>query len=159
MVTPDTAQYLRHVDHYSHFDGARLDRASLVGASLVDARLVGARLTPIRDDLWAVLSSCPAEATGLLSALRDGRVDGSTYSGECACLVGTLANCRNVEYDAIPGLTPNLSRPAEVFFIAIRPGDTPEKSQFAKLAAEWTEEWIGRMQAAFGKGQANDHSP
>ena len=80
----------------------------------------------------------------------DGKIDGSTYEGDCACLVGTLANVRQCKYEAIPSLTPNSSRLAERFFLAIKPGDTPEKSQAAKLALEWIDRWLANMRGAFG---------
>ena len=87
---------------------------------------------------------------GLRAAIAEGRIDGSTYEGDCACLVGTLANVRHVRYDAIPSLRPNSSRPIERFFLAIRKGDTPETSTFSRLALEWTDEWLANMRAAFG---------
>ena len=114
------------------------------------ADLTGADLTPIRDDIWAVLSGAPAEVPTLLAKLRAGEVDGSCYSGTCACLVGTLANARGCDYTALGAVAPNSSRPAERFFASIDVGDTPETSQFAKLADEWISDWLTRMQAAFG---------
>jgi hypothetical protein len=86
---------------------------------------------------------------GLRAAIAEGRIDGTTYDGPCACLVGTLANVRGVGYGKIPGLKPNSSRPAEAFFLAINDGDTPETSQFSRLALEWTEAWLANMHAAF----------
>jgi uncharacterized protein YjbI with pentapeptide repeats len=130
--------------------GADLSGADLRGAGLRGAGLRGADLTSVRDDLWAVLASVPKEAVALRQALIDGKVDGSTYSGECACLVGTIANARGCGVDEIPGLVPNSARPIEAFFTAIRPGDTPDKSEVAKLALAWTEEWLSAMRAAFG---------
>jgi len=129
--------------------GANLRGANLREADLGGANLGGANLTPIRDDLWAVLSAAPAEVAGLRDAIVEGRIDGSTYEGDCACLVGTLANLRRCKYDALPTLTPNSARPIERFFLSIRKGDTPETSQFSKLALEWTDEWLANMRAAF----------
>ena len=129
---------------------ADITRADLTDAVLTDADITDAVLTPIRDDIWAVLSSTPAEAEGLRLALIEGKVDGSTYEGECACLVGTLANVKHCNYTSIPGLKPNSARPAERFFLAIRPGHTPETSQLAKLAVAWIEDWLTRMRVAFG---------
>lgn len=124
--------------------GANLTRADLTGADLTDAVLY-----PIRDDLWAVLCSAPNEVPALREALLAGRVDGSAYEGDCACLVGTLANVRGCKYTDIPGLRPNSSRAAERWFMAIRPGHTPENSIPAKLAVEWVDEWMANVQAAF----------
>ena len=129
--------------------GARLDRASLVGASLDGASLDAKQLQMFRDDIWGVLSSAPAEVKGLLKALEDGKVDGSTYEGSCACLVGTIANVRGCKYDAVKGLSPNSSRPAEVWFMQIRKGDTPKTNKAAKQAHEWISQWLETMQGAF----------
>jgi hypothetical protein len=136
--------------------GANLSRANLIGANLIgvelrDADLLSADLTVIRDDIWAVLSSAPLEVRGLILALENGLVDGSTYTSECACLVGTLAHVKKVAYNKIKSLTPYSSRPAERFFTGIKQGDTPETSQFSALAVEWCEEWLGRMTSAFGR--------
>ena len=124
-------------------------KANLEGANLRGASLEGANLTPIRDDIWAVLSSAPAEVAGLRTAIMQGRIDGSTYEGECCCLVGTLANVRQCFYEKIPTLTPDSARPAERFFLAISKGDTPETSQFSKLALEWVDLWLDNMRTAF----------
>ena len=133
----------------AYLRGANLTSAYLRGAYLSDADLHSADLTPIRDDVWAVLSSAPAEAAGVLTALREGRVDGSTYEGDCACLVGTIARLRDVSYQSVDGLRPDGLRPAERFFLLIERGDTPETNQASAIAAEWVEQWIARMRAAF----------
>ena len=126
---------------YGHTDGVRAD--------LTDAVLTDADLTPIRDDLWAVLSASPSEVVGLRDAIAEGRINGSTYEGECACLVGTLANVRHCKYTELPNLKPSSSRAAERFFLAIRQGDTPETSQFSRLALEWVDSWLANIRAAF----------
>jgi hypothetical protein len=56
---------------------------------------------------------------------------------------------RHCPYNAIPSLTPNSRRPAERFFAAIKLGDTPETSQFSKLALDWVDQWLANMHAAF----------
>jgi hypothetical protein len=133
----------------ANLSDADLSDADLSGASLRGADLSDANLTSIRDDIWAVLSSAPAEVPAVIAALKAGRVDGSTYSGECSCLVGTIARAREVGVDDIESLRPNSSRPAERFFMGIRSGDTPETSQFSALALAWTQEWHDRMTAAY----------
>jgi uncharacterized protein YjbI with pentapeptide repeats len=129
--------------------GANLSGADLSGADLSGADLSGANLTPIRDDLWAVLSSAPREVMGLRKAIVEGRIDGSTYEGSCACLVGTIANVRGCSFDALPMLKPNGGRPIERFFLSIQKGDTPENNQFSKFALEWLDQWVEGVKGAF----------
>jgi Pentapeptide repeats (8 copies) len=129
--------------------GADMSGANMRGADMRDANMSGSNLAPIRDDLWAVLSAVPSEVTGLIDALKTGRVDGSTYQGECACLVGTIANVRHVHFEKLGALQPNHLRPIERFFITIRKGDTPATSQFSALAVEWAEQWLDLQRSAF----------
>ncbi|SEO78942.1 pentapeptide repeat-containing protein [Nitrosovibrio sp. Nv6] len=135
----------------AYLSDADLSRANLSGADLSRANLSGADLTPIRDDLWSVLAAVPREVAGLRQALIDGRVDGSTYEGECACLVGTIANIRQEKYNDLGALKPNSSRPIERFFMGINKGDTPETNQASALALQWTDEFLFSMREAFGK--------
>jgi hypothetical protein len=78
---------------------------------------------------------------GLLKALQEGRVDGSTYIGACACLVGTIANLRGVAFST---LKYDASRPAERWFLMIAEGDTPETCFASAKAVEWVQEWLVR---------------
>ena len=126
----------------ANLTGANLDGADLDGADLTGANLDGADLSRIREDLWVVMASVPTEVAGLRQALTEGRVDGSAYEGECACLVGTVANLRGCDYRKIPGLTPNSDRPAERWFLAIQPGSTPANSAVVKLTVRWIDEYL-----------------
>jgi hypothetical protein len=137
----------------SNLRGADLSGANLSGANLRGADSSGADLTPIRDDLWAVMSAAPNEVVGLRAAIAEGRINGSTYEGECACLVGTIANVRGCSYSTLPVLKPNPSRPAERFFMLIKPGDTPDKSEPARIVLGWVDEWLTTMKAAFAVTQ------
>ncbi len=137
-------------------DNARLDGASLVGASLVGARLDGAsldgasldgaRLDGARDDFYAVLNAAPNEVSGLLEAIRDGRINGSQYEGECACLVGTIAKVRGCNYESLGDLRPDSGRPSEVWFMALKPGHTPANHQVAAITERWIVEWMAARQ-------------
>ena len=119
-------------------------------SSGVRANLTRADLTQIRDDIWAVLSSAPREVPNLREALVTGRVDGSTYSGECCCLVGTLAKARGCDEYGIPGLLPNASRAAEKWFMGIRKGDTPESSKVSAITLAWVDEWLANVRQLVG---------
>lgn len=130
--------------------GANLSGAELTGADLTGETIRSAELTQIRDDIWAVLSSSPEEVRGLRVAITEGRIDGSTYEGACCCLVGTLANLQHCKYDAMLSLEPNARRPAERFFTAIQPGDTPENSPFSRLALEWVDLWLANRPSSRG---------
>jgi hypothetical protein len=122
--------------------GANLGRADLGGANLGMADLRRADLLDIKADVYAVLGRASAEAPALLAALREGRVDGSAYEGECACLVGTIANARGCNYESIPGIAPDASRPAECWFLGINKGDTPATNPISAITAEWVEAFI-----------------
>lgn len=99
------------------------------------------------------LLAASREVPGLLLALREGRVDGSQYEGECACLVGTIANLRHCKTVDLGSIRPDSNRPSERWFMAIQPGDTPEKSPITKITIEWIEEWQ-RIFAAAVKAEA-----
>ena len=134
--------------------GADLEGADLEGAYLEGANLEGANLEPIRNDMWAALSLAPMEISALRAAIVEGKIDGSAYKKagldgvECGCFVGTM------EISAQKGGRPmnlcrNESRPIERFFLGINLGDTPETSQFSKIALGWLDQWVENMKAAF----------
>jgi hypothetical protein len=137
---------------------ADLSDADLRGADLSDADLRGADLRGADDrrhplwgfrlDFFDVLDQAPAEVAGLRAALVDGKVDGSTYTGACACLVGTIANTRGVPVDQV-GLPRDADRPAEQWFIPIREGDQavaldhlPEGHNEGVFRASWALSWL-----------------
>jgi len=138
---------------FSNLSGSDLSGSDLSGSNLSFSNLSGSNLTPIRDDLWAVLSAAPREVKALRSALIAGFVDGSTYSGECSCLVGTIAAARKVSIDNLGNLKPNSQRPIERLFMSIKKGDTPETNLISRIVLDWVDEWLSNMQAAFGMQQ------
>ena len=121
---------------------ADLSSANLRGADLRYADLSDADLRSVKADFWAILTTARKEIPGLITAMREGRIDGSTYSGECACLVGTIANVRHVSADT---LEQDSRRPAEQWFLMINKGDKPGDDSgggFAlQKALEWAEEY------------------
>src|SRR3990167_7317335 len=128
----------------AYLRGANLERAYLKGANLRGAYLEGADLGGTKADIFKVLDLAPKEVPGLRQALIDGRIDGSVYSGECACLIGTLANVRQCNYQDMGALKPQSSRPSEKWFLMFRPGKnhTPERHGGAKITLGWIDEWL-----------------
>jgi hypothetical protein len=133
---------------------ADLDGTSLAGANLDRANLAGANLDATRDDVRALVAAAPKESPALLVALRAGRVNGSCYTGECACLCGTIAKSMagrvldtfdDVAIVLGEMLRTDQLRPAERWALAIRQGDTPETSPVVALTARWIEEWIAEQ--------------
>jgi uncharacterized protein YjbI with pentapeptide repeats len=129
--------------------GAALTGADLTRAALTRAALTGADLTGVKQDFLAEVLRLPNELEALCEALIAGKVDGSTYSGECACLAGTLAKAHGIAHYAgddieIGSVTFHARSysPREMFFRAICPGNTPDNSAAAKIALEWTQEAI-----------------
>jgi uncharacterized protein YjbI with pentapeptide repeats len=125
----------------ANLSGANLNDANLRGADLSDANLSGANLNdanlrPIIADLWFILSQARREVPAMVTALRTGNVDGSTYTGTCACLVGTLKNAGAVD------LPHAAQSPAERWFLSIRKGDKPGDASTGGLAAGKALEWI-----------------
>ena len=132
--------------------GADLTRADLTGAVLTRAVGIGSWYATAKADLYAVLDTAPAEAPAVLTALEAGRVDGSTYTGECACLVGTIAHARGIDPEQVPSrcnadedvLSRDSTRPAEVWFMQIRQGDTPSTSPICAMTAVWVRDYLQR---------------
>src|SRR3990167_170073 len=133
----------------AYLEGAYLEGAYLEGAYLGGAYLEGADLGGTKADIFKVLDLAPKEVPGLRQALIDGRIDGSVYSGECACLIGTLANVRQCNYQDMGALKPQASRPAEKWFLMFRPSKyhTPDRHGGAKITLGWIDEWLKKNAA------------
>ncbi len=69
----------------------------------------------------------------LKKMLIEGKVDGSQYEGDCACLVGTLAHGNKVDKvcESIPFYQKGTHNMGETWFLNIREGDTPESNEFS----------------------------
>ena len=127
---------------------ADLRSADLSYANLSYANLSSANLRYAKSDFLAEVLRLPNELEFLRHALINGKVDGSTYSGECACLAGTMAHAKGIQYysgeEITNGLTfhADASSPRERFFTAISKGDTPKTNGACKIALEWVDEAI-----------------
>jgi hypothetical protein len=125
--------------------GANLTGANLTWAYLREANLARASLDIIKKDFTAEVLKMPDELDALRLAIVEGRIDGSAYSGECACLAGTLAKARGVENyhgENIDNFRADSSSPREMWFMMIHPGDTPENNQASEIALGWLDSAI-----------------
>ena len=132
----------------SNLRGSELSSSDLSSSDLSGSNLRDSDLRGIKSDFFDVLLRATREISGLELALKKGHVDGSTYEGDCACLVGTIANVRHCEHNRIPNLAPDSSRPAERWFLGIRKGDTPATNQISAITIEWIKEFNGLLAAA-----------
>lgn len=98
-------------------------------------------INPFKRDLFTVLDAAPDEVAGLRQKLVDGEVDGTCYVGECACLLGTIANVRGCKIKDI-GIIPDVNRPIEGYFLYIEPGDTPDKNSRVRNVIKWIDQWL-----------------
>ncbi len=128
--------------HHANLSSADLSYANLRHVNLNFANIRYADLSDIKKDFFEVLTVAKNEVVGIYDALIRGKINGSAYEGECACLVGTIANIRH-EYhrDLKIKLKPNSNRPSEIWFLAIATGDTPSSNKVSDLTKEWIEEF------------------
>ena len=126
---------------WANLTEANLTGANLNGANLIGVNLIKANLKEIKKDFFRVLDAAPNEICELEKALLEGRIDGSVYDGECACLIGTIAKVAKVYFRCIPNLAPNAYCPAERWFLAIQEGDTPASNPLSAITAGWIKEW------------------
>lgn len=132
---------------------ADLEGTDLEGANLRKADLRGAKNIPdyyinlCKIDFIRTVNILKqnGEVPFLREALSNGRINGTSYTGECACLVGSIANFQERYFKAIcssADYNNGLHNPAEQWFWQIRKGDTSENNFFAKEAVRWCEEMI-----------------
>jgi hypothetical protein len=134
----------------AYLGGAYLGGADLRGADLRGADLGEAYLGEFRADLIAEILTLPDELENLRAVLMAGNINGSTYTGECACLAGTIAKHRglttissgDVMADNGVKFHADSSSPREKWFMNIQQGDTPENNQIAKITLGWIDEAI-----------------
>jgi hypothetical protein len=122
---------------------ANLSEANLSKADLSEADLSEANprsLRHIKHDIWGVLLHALPEVPALRKAIEEGKIDGSVYEGECACLCGTIANAKHCSVNDL-GIADSTSM-AERFFLAIKKGDTPKTNPASKLVLQWVDEFL-----------------
>lgn len=142
---------------FADLQNADLQTASLQDAVLRDANLKGANLQyanfqdanlqsvklevseETRQDFYQILDQNPSEVLPLLTLLRQGKINGKTYEGECTCLVSSIARLKGVSYRH---LYPNSFRLAEQWFWAIHERHTPQNNEFARITEQWILQWL-----------------
>lgn len=135
--------------------GANLERADLRDANLGDANLGGANLggadleslnfyiNNCKRDILNIFHYLPNEVVTLRQKIIEGKIDGTQYSGDCCCLIGTLGDEKACS--AIPYYEKGLHNFGEQLFYQIREGDTPENNQFSKIALELCDEFLEKL--------------
>lgn len=131
----------------ANLKGADLRGADLVGADLEGAYLGGANLDSLqirsyKHDLWGILLRFRSEIPGLIAAIKKGKIDGSVYSGECCCLIGTVANIQGCDVNSFGDEIKDHNSPIEQWFQQIKPGHTPENYKPSAMVLEWIEEFL-----------------
>ena len=105
----------------------------------------------IRDsekEMIEVLKKCSIEELlEIQKIIEVGKINGSTYTGENACLIGSIANIRKVDYRKMEGIYPDHLSPMEEFFKQIRPKDTPKNNIFSAIALLWIKKHIRSTRA------------
>jgi len=116
-------------------------------ADLSSADLSSADLSLIKKDFLRVISAMKNEVIGLYKSMLDGKIDGSKYEGECACLKGTLAKVNGCKLDGLNKfeIKCDSSDPSERWFMGISPGDTPDNNSVSKITVEWIKEFCAEQ--------------
>ena len=140
---------------YANLSYANLSYANLSYANLsyANLRLVAFENLPqsyinlASRDMLFIFQSLKGELPFLREKLIKGQVDGTQYEGDCACLVGTLANADgglDKVCETIPYYDKGTHNPAEAWFLSINEGDTPEDNAFAKHALLLIDRVLGK---------------
>jgi len=125
--------------------GANLRGADLRGADLRGANLRGADLKNLPEDyinqcsrdMLFIFRALKAELPEFRKKLIAGKINGSQYEGDCACLIGTMAKIDgglDKVCKTIPFYSKGAQNPGESWFLAIHEGDTPKNNEFSKHA-------------------------
>ena len=143
--------------HDANLCGANLYGADLRGANLYGANLRGADLKKLPEsyinlasrDMLFIFQSLKKELPAFREKLINGEIDGTQYEGECACLIGTMANVDggiNKVCLAIPYYDKGTHNPAENWFLQIKEGDTPKNNNFSKHALKLVDLVLGQKE-------------
>jgi hypothetical protein len=131
--------------------GANLRDANLRDANLIGANLRDANLRAVKADMFMLLLEAITEIPNLKKSIIEGKIDGSTYEGECACLCGTLEKSEDVDLRVRIHDLRDHNRPIEKLFLNIKKGDTPQTNQVSKLVLDWVEEFEVKINRFFNK--------
>jgi Pentapeptide repeats (8 copies) len=152
MTPSEIAQIIEENKKYNETTGKEGQRPNLSGADLSWANLRDADLRNAinwQNTEWAreakqqlryVLGYCRPETPSLIEKIKSGGIDGTQYKGECCCLIGSLGD--DLAVSKIPDYVKGLHNHSEQLFWQIRKGDTPETSEFSKLALEVCMEFV-----------------
>ena len=120
---------------------ADLSRADLSDADLSDANLSDADLDNIKYDFFGRMLMLRQEIPALREKVIAGEINGSSYTGTCACFVGTIANIKHENYEQL-NLKPNSNSATERWFMGIKEGMKPETHNICAITLGWIDEFL-----------------
>jgi len=133
---------LRYANLIADLKNSDLTYANLRYADLSYANLIRANLNKIKEDYYKVLNQAIPEIDFLERSILEGKINGSTYEGECACLCGTIE--KSGRFGKKCDMRDS-NRPIERFFLAICAGDTPGNNPVSRIVLEWLQEFKNEM--------------
>ncbi len=136
----DNSKFDNSKFYNSKFDNSKFDNSKFDNKSFKSLKESGA-LESIRFDFFGRMLVLKSEVEALKQSLIKGEINGSSYTGQCCCFMGTVAKSANCEYTELPGIKPDASSDTERWFMAIKIGDTPKNSLFVKQTVEWINQF------------------
>lgn len=147
MPLDQIEQIIAENKKYQETEGKEGQKADLINANLSGADLswtIGWQTTEwarqAKQQLRYVLGYCRSEVPALIQKINAGEIDGTHYKGDCCCLTGSLGNDEAVL--KILDYKKGLHNHSEQLFWQIRKNDTPESSEFSKMALEICMEFV-----------------
>ena len=128
---------------FEHESEGNTIKSTLVEAvkSRVDLRGANLKKLPVdfinqcSRDMLFIFQQLKDELPAFKEKLLAGKVNGSQYEGDCACLLGTFAKVKKEKVDkvckVIPFYEKGTHNMGEAWFLNIKEGDTPKSNGFA----------------------------
>lgn len=110
-------------------------------------------LDRVKKDLFEILEKAPWEAYAVRQAIKQGKIDGTRYGGECCCIKGIIANNSGLgatdDFVTAYGITLDGYgySPVENYVRDIYPGMNPGNNEKCRQLLTWLDEFIAQEEA------------